>query len=215
MWGDPWGEAKLTRSERASGPATEARRVSPSVFDAPRAEACYLPVMPVTSSARRRVPPAARVRLLRHPEPVGRRERAAARAARLLRRWRRRAPASRGRSAGRDNGVTLDEVLAHLARSPPRATCRCNADFEGGFAVEPDEVARERRGARRRRIAGLSIEDSTGDAAIRCSTSRSRSSACARRARAIDDSGTGVVLTGAIRRLHRRPSRPRARRSAA
>ena len=40
-----------------------------------------------------------------------------------------------------------------------------NADFEGGFAVDPEEVAANVKLAAATGIAGLSIEDSTGDAA--------------------------------------------------
>ena len=38
-----------------------------------------------------------------------------------------------------------------------------NADFEGGFAVEPDKVGENVERGVRTGIAGLSIEDSTGD----------------------------------------------------
>lgn len=71
-----------------------------------------------------------------------------------------------------------------------------NADFEGGFAVDPAQVASNVKLAAETGIAGLSIEDSSGDdgdplfefelAVERVSAAR----------RAIDDSGTGIVLTG-------------------
>jgi len=69
-------------------------------------------------------------------------------------------------SLGRaDNGVTVDEVLHHLANMAAGVDVPVNADFEGGFAVEPAGVAANVRRAVATGIAGLSIEDSTGDAA--------------------------------------------------
>ena len=71
-----------------------------------------------------------------------------------------------------------------------------NADFEGGFAVEPEQVAANVKLAAATGIAGLSIEDSTGDTAqplheFELAVERVRAAR-----RAIDESGTGVVLTG-------------------
>src|SRR3954462_3016971 len=69
---------------------------------------------------------------------------------------------SRGRQ---DNDVSLDDVLAHLRAVSAAVDVPINADFEGGFAVEPNDVAKNAAAASRTGIAGLSIEDSTGDAA--------------------------------------------------
>jgi methylisocitrate lyase len=71
-----------------------------------------------------------------------------------------------------------------------------NADFEGGYAVEPDQVAANVKLAVATGIAGLSIEDSTGDEEnplhdFELAVERVRAAR-----RAIDESGTGVVLTG-------------------
>jgi 2-methylisocitrate lyase-like PEP mutase family enzyme len=69
-------------------------------------------------------------------------------------------------SMGRqDNDVPLDDVLAHLRAVSAAVDVPVNADFEGGFAVEPEEVAKNVAAASGTGIAGLSIEDSTGDAA--------------------------------------------------
>ena len=60
-------------------------------------------------------------------------------------------------SMGRaDNGVTLDEVLAHLRLMAQTVPLPVNADFEGGFAVEPEQVAANVSVATRTGIAGLS-----------------------------------------------------------
>jgi 2-methylisocitrate lyase-like PEP mutase family enzyme len=63
-----------------------------------------------------------------------------------------------------DNRVTLDEVCEHLAALCTAVDLPVNADFEGGFAHKPEKVAANvARG--QDRVAGLSIEDSTGDTA--------------------------------------------------
>lgn len=96
----------------------------------------------------------------------------------------------------RDNGVSLDEALAHFRSLAHGVEVPVNADFEGGFAIAPDGVAANVEAATKTGIAGLSIEDSTGDesdplfelgfAVERIQAARA----------AIDRSGTGVVLTG-------------------
>src|SRR5258708_11133146 len=64
-----------------------------------------------------------------------------------------------------DNHVTLDEVCEHLTALCGAVDLPVNADFEGGFAHKPDKVAANVARAVKTGIAGLSIEDSTGDAA--------------------------------------------------
>ena len=64
----------------------------------------------------------------------------------------------------RDNGVTREMVLAHLRDIAGATDLPVNADYEGGFASTPDGVAESVRMAMATGIAGLSIEDSTGDA---------------------------------------------------
>ena len=63
----------------------------------------------------------------------------------------------------RDNGVTRDMVLAHLRDIVSATDLPVNADFEGGFASTPPGVAESVRMAVETGVAGLSIEDSTGD----------------------------------------------------
>jgi 2-methylisocitrate lyase-like PEP mutase family enzyme len=64
-----------------------------------------------------------------------------------------------------DNRVTVDDVCQHLAALCSAVDIPVNADFEGGFAVEPDKVADNVERGVRTGVAGLSIEDSTGDKA--------------------------------------------------
>ena len=99
-------------------------------------------------------------------------------------------------SMGRpDNGVTLDEVLAHLRLMAQTVPVPVNADFEGGFAVEPEQVAANVSVATRTGIAGLSIEDSSGDPSaplfdFTLAVERIRAAR-----RAVDESATGILLT--------------------
>jgi len=95
-----------------------------------------------------------------------------------------------------DNHVTLDEVCEHLTALCTAVDLPVNADFEGGFAHKPEKVAANVARAVKTGIAGLSIEDSTGDAANplyerafaieRIKAARS----------AIDADNSGVFLTG-------------------
>jgi 2-methylisocitrate lyase-like PEP mutase family enzyme len=62
-----------------------------------------------------------------------------------------------------DNRVTVDEVCDHLAALCAAVDIPVNADFEGGFAVKPEDVATNVKRAVKSGVAGLSIEDSTGN----------------------------------------------------
>jgi 2-methylisocitrate lyase-like PEP mutase family enzyme len=95
-----------------------------------------------------------------------------------------------------DNRVTVDEVCAHLTDISAAVDVPVNADFEGGFADAPEGVlANVARGVMTG-IAGLSIEDSTGDAA-KPLYDRSLAIERIKAARkAIDADNSGVLLTG-------------------
>jgi methylisocitrate lyase len=99
-------------------------------------------------------------------------------------------------SLGRpDNRVSLEEALVHIRSIAHGVEVPVNADFEGGFATAPDAVAANVTLATATGIAGLSIEDSTGDASnplLEFTLSVERIEAARR---AIDDSGTGILLT--------------------
>lgn len=64
-----------------------------------------------------------------------------------------------------DNRVTVDEVCDRLTAIQRGGRSSVNADFEGGFAVEPEKVGVNVARGVKTGVAGLSIEDSTGDAA--------------------------------------------------
>jgi 2-methylisocitrate lyase-like PEP mutase family enzyme len=100
-------------------------------------------------------------------------------------------------SAGRpDNAVTVEQVLEHLEEIAGAVGVPVNADFEGGFAKEPQGVAANVARAAKTGIAGLSIEDSTGDAQnplfdFPLAVERIKAARMA-----IDKSGSSVLLTG-------------------
>src|SRR6202521_3397084 len=62
-----------------------------------------------------------------------------------------------------DNHVTREMVLSHLRALVEATDVPVNADFEGGFAPDSAGVAESVALAVATGIAGLSIEDSTGD----------------------------------------------------
>ena len=95
-----------------------------------------------------------------------------------------------------DNGVPLEEVLAHLRTIAEGVDVPVNADFEGGFAIEPEAVAVNVMAAATTGIAGLSIEDSTGDAANPLFDITLAVERVAAARQAIDASGTRILLTG-------------------
>lgn len=95
-----------------------------------------------------------------------------------------------------DNQVTLDQVLEHLRILVGAVKVPVNADFEGGFAVDPQHVAANVKMAVGTGIAGLSIEDSSGDQLHPLFEFELAVERVAAARRAIDDSGSGVVLTG-------------------
>ncbi len=67
-------------------------------------------------------------------------------------------------SQGRpDNGVSLEQALTHFRAIAESVDVPVNADFEGGFAIQPGDIADNVGRAVQTGIAGLSIEDSTGN----------------------------------------------------
>jgi 2-methylisocitrate lyase-like PEP mutase family enzyme len=95
-----------------------------------------------------------------------------------------------------DTHVTRDEALGHLRLIAGAVTVPVNADYEGGFAVEPADVAVNVSMAADTGIAGLSIEDSSGDEAHPLFDFDLAVHRVAAARGAIDKSGTGIVLTG-------------------
>jgi methylisocitrate lyase len=94
-----------------------------------------------------------------------------------------------------DQHVELEDVLEHLREMSRVVDLPINADFEGGFGIAPDAIAPHVTHAATTGIAGLSIEDSSDDAAeplydFTLAVERIKAAR-----HAIDGTGTGVLLT--------------------
>jgi methylisocitrate lyase len=99
---------------------------------------------------------------------------------------------SLGRS---DNHVTFEEALAHIRAIAGSVGVPVSADLEGGFAAAPEAVAQNVSAAVQTGVAGLSIEDSTGDASSPLFDAALAVERVRAARRAIDASGTAVLLT--------------------
>ncbi len=95
-----------------------------------------------------------------------------------------------------DCQVTLDQALEHLRVVVDAVDVPVNADFQGGFAVDPEDVGANVKRAADTGIAGLSIEDSSGNDAQPLFAFELAVERIAAARRAIDESGTGILLTG-------------------
>jgi 2-methylisocitrate lyase-like PEP mutase family enzyme len=93
------------------------------------------------------------------------------------------------------HAVPVDAVLGHIADIVNAVDLPVNADFESGYSDSPDGVAVNVRRCVATGVAGLSIEDATGDRArplyeLPVAVERIKGARAA-----IDESGTGVQLT--------------------
>jgi 2-methylisocitrate lyase-like PEP mutase family enzyme len=95
-----------------------------------------------------------------------------------------------------DQQVSRDMMLAHIADLVAAVPDRpVNADFENGYADDPDAVAANVKACVATGVAGLSIEDATGRPGdplypLDLAVERIRAAR-----RAIDETGSGVLLT--------------------
>lgn len=92
--------------------------------------------------------------------------------------------------------MTVDDVLAHVRDIVQATTLPVNADFQNGYADDPEAVAENVARCVATGVAGLSIEDAAGNSAtplydIQLAVERIKAAR-----RAIDASGIPVVLTG-------------------
>jgi 2-methylisocitrate lyase-like PEP mutase family enzyme len=95
-----------------------------------------------------------------------------------------------------DNGITRQMALDHLAELAAGTDLPLNADFESGFAPTPAGVAESVRLAVDTGVAGLSIEDSTGDDARPLFTIDEATDRMRAARRAIDQAGGDTLLVG-------------------
>ncbi|GAA4285635.1 isocitrate lyase/phosphoenolpyruvate mutase family protein [Brevibacterium daeguense] len=94
-----------------------------------------------------------------------------------------------------DNDIDLDQTLTHLRLLADSVDLPLNADFQNGYAAQPEPLAENVKKAVQTGIAGLSVEDYSGDPAeplfeFELAVDRIRAAKAA-----IDDTGTEVVLT--------------------
>jgi 2-methylisocitrate lyase-like PEP mutase family enzyme len=95
-----------------------------------------------------------------------------------------------------DNRVTLADVLQHLTALCGAVDLPVNADFEGGFAHKAEKVGANVALAVKTGVAGLSIEDSTGDPAKPLYERAFAIERIEAARAAIDADHSGVLLTG-------------------
>ncbi len=95
-----------------------------------------------------------------------------------------------------DSAVARDAVLSHIAEIVESTELPVNADFEAGYAGDPEGVAENVRLCVATGVAGLSIEDSMGDSSqplydLPVAVERMKAARAA-----IDESGANVLLIG-------------------
>ncbi|HSN31428.1 MAG TPA: isocitrate lyase/phosphoenolpyruvate mutase family protein [Ideonella sp.] len=95
-----------------------------------------------------------------------------------------------------DNGISRDMALAHFAELVAAIDVPLNADFESGFAPDPAGIEQSVRLAVETGVAGLSIEDSTGDAERPLYTLDEATQRIRAARRAIDATGADALLVG-------------------
>ena len=98
--------------------------------------------------------------------------------------------------------VSRDRSLAHIAEITASVEVPVNADFQSGYGVEPQEVADSVARCVATGVAGLSVEDSTGEPSsplheLPLAVERIRAAR-----QAIDRSGRGVLLTARAECYH-------------
>jgi 2-methylisocitrate lyase-like PEP mutase family enzyme len=98
-------------------------------------------------------------------------------------------------SIGRpDNGVTAEDVLGHLTALCAAVDIPVNADFEAGFADDPEGVAANVARCVATGVAGLSIEDNVLSAPRGLHDKARAVARIAAARQAIDRSGADVIL---------------------
>ena len=100
---------------------------------------------------------------------------------------------SRGKS---DGAVPRDEMLAHIREIVEATSLPVNADFLNGFAEKPKDVAANAKLCVETGVAGLSVEDNSQNPAAPLYEKKLAVERIRVARAAIDDSKSGVVLTG-------------------
>ena len=92
--------------------------------------------------------------------------------------------------------LSRDMMLAHIKEVADATTLPVNADFQNGYADEPEDVATSVTLCVATGVAGLSIEDSTGDEATPLYDFELAVKRIQAARKAIDETGVPVLLTG-------------------
>ncbi len=98
--------------------------------------------------------------------------------------------------------VSRDRNLAYIASIASSVGVPVNADFMAGYGAEPEDVAESVERCIATGIAGLSIEDSTGDSGTPLYDLREAVNRVRAARRAIDRSGADVLLTARAECYH-------------
>jgi 2-methylisocitrate lyase-like PEP mutase family enzyme len=93
------------------------------------------------------------------------------------------------------NGVSRDQMLAHIAEIVEAAELPVNADFQSGYADAPEEVAENVKRCVETGVSGLSIEDATGKPGTPLYGLAQAADRIRAARRALDETGSGVLLT--------------------
>lgn len=108
-----------------------------------------------------------------------------------------------------DGGASREEVLAHLRDLVAATGLPVNADFESGFAADAQGVHESVRLAVETGVAGISIEDASGDPSQPIRSLDEALSRLRAARRAIDEAGGEVMLVGRAENfLHGRDDLP-------
>ena len=93
------------------------------------------------------------------------------------------------------DALSRDAVLAHVKEVVASTELPVSADFQAGYSADPEGVAESVRLCVETGVAGLSIEDATDDLQRPLYDLSAAIERIAAARRAIDESGSGVVLT--------------------
>jgi 2-methylisocitrate lyase-like PEP mutase family enzyme len=93
------------------------------------------------------------------------------------------------------NGVSRDQMLAHIAEIVAAAELPVNADFQSGYADDPQQVGENVKLCVETGVSGLSIEDATGKAEMPLYELSHAADRIRAARRALDEAGSGVLLT--------------------
>jgi len=93
------------------------------------------------------------------------------------------------------SAIGRDQMLAHIAEIVQTTEIPVSADFQSGYARDPERVAENAATCAACGVGGLSIEDATGDASEPLYPRDLAVERIRAVRKALDRSGTGVVLT--------------------